>query len=143
VNQLEIKPVETEQEYEQILDIRKKVFIEEQKVPVEIEIDEYESEATHFISYLKKEPIGCARIRFNKFAKLERIAILKEYRGKGFGKKLSEYLIKYCHKKNIIDIRLNSQLYVADFYEKIGFKKVGKIFYEAGIEHVEMVFQNP
>ena len=143
MNQLRIKLVETKLEYEQILGIRKKVFIEEQKVPVEIEIDEYESESTHFITYLNKEPVGCARIRFNKYAKLERIAIIKEHRRKGFGRELTEYLIDYCHKKNIFDIRLNSQLYVADFYEKIGFKKVGEIFFEAGIKHVEMVLQNP
>ena len=123
---LKIKPVETKQEYEQILDIRKKVFIEEQKVPQDIEIDEYETKSTHFIVYLNKEPIGCARIRFNNFAKLERIAIVKKYRRKGFGTDLTKYLIDYCNKKNISDIRLNSQLYVADFYKKVGFKKVGK-----------------
>ena len=123
MNKLEIKTVETKQEYKHVLDIRKKVFIEEQKVSVEIEIDKYESESTHFIAYLNKEPIGCARIRFNNFAKLERIAIIKQYRGKGFGTKLTQYLIDYCHKKNIFHIRLNSQLYVAEFYKKIGFKR--------------------
>ena len=142
MNKLEIKTVESQQEYKKIINIRKKVFIEEQKVPLDIEIDEYELEATHFIVYLNKEPIGCARIRFNNFAKLERIAILKKHRSRGFGTKLTEYLIDYCHKKNISDIRLNSQLYVADFYEKIGFKKVGEVFFEAGIKHVEMVLQN-
>jgi predicted GNAT family N-acyltransferase len=142
VEKLEIKPVKTKEEYKQILNIRKIVFIEEQKVPKKIEIDEYEEEATYFIAYLNKEPVGCARIRFNKFAKLERIAILKKYRGRGFGTKLTEYLIDHCHKKNIFDIRLNSQLYVAGFYEKIGFKRVGELFFEAGIEHVEMVLEN-
>ena len=142
MNKLEIKPVENKQEYNEIINIRKKVFIEEQKVPQDIEIDEYEKEATHFIMYLNEEPIGCARIRFNNFAKLERIAILKKHRRNGFGKRLTEFLIDYCHKRNIFDIRLNSQLYVADFYEKIGFKKVGEVFYEAGIKHVEMVLEN-
>ena len=143
MNKLEIKTVETKQEYKHVLDIRKKVFIEEQKVPYKIEIDEHESESTHFIAYLNKKPVGCARIRYNNYAKLERIAITKECRGKGFGTKLTEYLIDYCHEKNIFDIRLNSQLYVADFYEKIGFKKVGELFFEAGIKHVGMVLQNP
>jgi predicted GNAT family N-acyltransferase len=143
VNQLKIKQVETKQEYEQILNIRKKVFIEEQKVPKDIEIDEYETESTHFILYLNKKPIGCARIRLNNFAKLERIAILKKHRRNGFGKRLTEFLIDYCHKKNIFDIRLNSQLSVANFYEKIGFKKVGQVFFEAGIKHVEMFLENP
>ena len=141
MKELKIKKAETRQEYKQILDIRKKVFIEEQKVPIEIEIDEYEKEAIYFIAYLNKEPVGCARIRFNNYAKLERIAVVKKYRRKGFGTKITKHLINYCNKKNISDICIHSQLYVADFYKKLGFKKISEEFYEAGIKHVEMVYQ--
>ena len=141
MDKLKIKLAETSEELKQILDIRKIVFIEEQKVPKEVEIDEYEKEATYFIAYLKSEPVGCARIRYKDFAKLERIAVVKKYRKQGIGTKITNYLIDYCHKKNIYDIHINSQLYVVDFYEKIGFKKVGEIFYEAGIKHVEMILQ--
>lgn len=122
-----------------VIYIRKKVFIEEQKVPLNIEIDGLDSEAEHFIAYLDDEPIGCARIRAeNKHAKLERIAIIKEQRGKGFGTKLTIFLIDYCKQKNFQEIRLHSQTYVSGFYKKLDFKVIGKHFYEAGIEHVEM-----
>ena len=143
VKHLKIKELETNQEYEWILDIRKKVFIKEQKVPSEIEIDEYEKEATYFIAYFNKEPVGCARIRFNNYAKLERIAVVKKHRMNGFGTKITKHLINYCKRKNISDIRIHSQSYIANFYEKIGFKKISEEFYEAGIKHVEMVYQKP
>jgi len=139
VNNLEIKKVNNKDDLEKVIDIRKKVFIKEQKVPLDIEIDGLDQEAEHFIAYLDDEPIGCARIRAsNRIAKLERIAIIKKYRGKGFGKKLTKFLINYCRKKNFNEIFLHSQSNTTDFYEKIGFKCRGEAFFEAGIEHMEM-----
>ena len=89
--------------------------------------------------FYKNEPIGCARIRLiGKKAKLERIALLKKYRGKGFGKNIVNYLIKYCKKKNIKGIYMNSQYYLMNYYKKFGFKTRGKTFMEAGIKHIEM-----
>jgi len=139
VNNFQIKKVETEKELQQVFDIRKKVFIEGQNVPSEIEMDNYDETSEHFITYLNDISIGCARIRQNDYIKLERIAILKEYRNKGYGTKLTKWLINYCKQKKNREIMLHSQLYVVDFYKKFGFKKVGEIFDEAGIEHVKMI----
>jgi len=138
VNNLEIKLVKNKEELDQVIEIRKNVFVKEQKVPLDLELDGLDSEAEHVIVYLGNEPIGCARIRKNKYAKLERIAIIKKYRGKGFGKRLTEFLVDYCKQKNFDEIRLHSQTYIRDFYKKCGFKIRGKPFFEAGIEHVEM-----
>ena len=63
--ELQVKKVETTEELEQVFNIRKEVFIKEQKVPVDIEMDEFDETAEHFIMYLGDEPIGCARIRYN------------------------------------------------------------------------------
>lgn len=139
MNNLEIKKVNNKDDLEKVIDIRKNVFIKEQNVPLDIEIDGLDPEAEHFIVYLGNEPIGCARIRANRnSAKLERIAIIKRYRGKGFGTKLTNFLIDYCKKKDFQEIILHSQTYVSDFYKKIGFKPSGKTFFEADIEHMEM-----
>jgi len=139
VNNLEIKKVNNKDDLEKVIEIRKNVFIKEQNVPLDIEIDGLDSEAEHFIVYLDDEPIGCARIRTNKnSAKLERISIIKQHRGKGFGKKLTKFLIDYCRKKNFNEIFLHSQTSVTEFYEKIGFKVRGESFFEADIEHMEM-----
>ncbi len=139
MNKLKIKKVENNKELEETFNIRKIVFIEGQNVSVDIEMDGLESIGEHFIVYYEDKPIGCARIRTeNKIAKLERIAIMKEFRGKGFGKKLTNFLIEYCKQKDIEKIKIHSQTYVADFYEKLGFIPVGDTFFEAGIEHIEM-----
>jgi predicted GNAT family N-acyltransferase len=140
---LEIKKTMDEQKLEQVLNIRKKVFIKEQKVPVDIEIDGLDDESEHFIAKLNGKTIGCARVRtFNNYVKLERIAVLKEHRGKGYGKQITNFLIDYYKKKDTDEIRLHSQISVADFYKKLGFKKRGEIFLEAEIEHVEMYMKN-
>ena len=141
MTELKIKKVETEQELKQVFGIRKHVFIEEQNVPVEVEMDEFDETAEHFIAYIGETPIGCARIRTNGFVKLERIAITKENRNKGYGTQLTKYLIDIS-KKNDKEIMMHSQDYVKDFYKKFGFEIVGDSFYEGGIKHVKMVLKS-
>jgi predicted GNAT family N-acyltransferase len=139
VSKSKIKKVKNKSEIDKVFEIRTNVFVKEQKVPPDLEIDGLDSESEHFVVYLDNKIIGCARIRTkNNFAKLERIAIIKEHRNKGFGKELTKFLIDYCKQKKFDEIRLNSQIYVSDFYKKLGFKSKGKNFFEAGIEHIEM-----
>ena len=137
-NVFDIHPTTDNNELSMVYAIRKQVFIEEQSVPYEIEMDDYDDEAIHFIALLDDVPIGCARIRLNKSVKLERVAILKDYRNQGFGTKLTNYLIGHCRKKGCKKIHIHSQLYVRDFYKKFGFIETGDVFLEAGIEHVAM-----
>ena len=141
VNKLRIRFTKNKEEIDQSLKIRKRVFVEEQKVEPEIEFDGLDSKAKHVLVFLDKKPIGCARVRKNKCVKLERIAILKEYRNKGFGRQLMEYLVNYCENKGYSEICLHSQMYIVDFYKKCGFKPRGKTFLEAGIKHIEMYMQ--
>ena len=132
----------TKKKLEQVIAIRKQVFVKEQKVPLDIELDGLDDKAEHVVAYLVGEPIGCARIRFNTYAKLERIAILEKYRGRGFGRQLTDFLIEYCKQKDVDEVCLHSQTNVTDFYKKLGFKIRGKPFFEADIEHVEMYIEN-
>ena len=114
-----------------------------QNVPEELEIDGEDDSATQIIVLLGKKPIGCARIRMvdNK-AKLERISILEAYRGKGYGKDLVKFLIKFCLDKKLKEIYMYAQYYLKTFYSTLGFKERGKVFDEAGIKHIEMVYSN-
>ena len=138
-NNLKIELVKNKKDLEHVFKIRETVFIKEQKVPKDIERDDFDSIAKHFVVFYRNKPIGCARISFiNKKVKLERIALLKKYRGKGFGKIITEYLIEYCKKKNVKEIFMHSQYYLKDFYNKCGFKIRGKTFMEADIKHIEM-----
>lgn len=136
---LKIRLIRNRKELEEVFKIREIVFIKGQNVPRVLEMDSFDRSASHVIVFKNNRTIGCARIRFtgNK-AKLERIAILKRYRGKGLGKKLVDYLIKYCKKRGVGTIILHSQYYLKDFYKSCGFKARGNPFIEAKIKHIEM-----
>ena len=138
-NILEIRLIRNDEEYRETLNVRTFVFITEQKVPKSIEFDELDKESVHIIVKLEKKTIGCARIRFiNGKMKLERIAILKEHRNKGFGKRLMQYLISYCEVRKATEIVIHAQYYLMRFYEALGFDSRGETFFEAGIKHIEM-----
>jgi len=117
--------------------IRQRVFVEEQKVPVELEWDEYDDSATHFIVTLSAEAIACARLKDD--GQVGRMAVLKEYRNQGIGRQLLRFVIRTAAEKNIDDVYLHAQVSAIPFYEKQGFKTVGEIFYEANIPHREML----
>ncbi len=119
--------------------IRSKVFIEEQNVPEEEEIDQYESESVHFVIYDGDAAIGAGRIRFvEDYAKVERVCVLKEYRGTGAGKVLMENMEEQVLKRNVNKFVLYSQTHAEKFYKKLGYETYSDIFMDAGIPHVAM-----
>ena len=78
-----IKRVESELEKEQAFDIRRKVFVDEQQVPLHLELDEYDDDAVHFVGYNLEQPIAAGRIREIEqgIGKIERVSVLSEFRG--------------------------------------------------------------
>jgi predicted GNAT family N-acyltransferase len=127
---------------EQAHTIRQEVFVKEQHVDPEIEYDEYEGSAVHYLLYVDDEPVATARWReTSRGIKLERFATLKEYRNKGLGAVMLEDILE-----DIIplgkEIYLHSQLKAIPFYERYGFVKEGKQFTEADIEHHTMRLKN-
>ena len=122
--------------------IRQLVFIEEQKVPSELEWDEMDKIATHFILYFNDIPIGTART----FVKdgiwyIGRMAVLKEYRNQGYGKLIMEYVLNYLKNKNPNKIIIYAQTTVLGFYKKFGFSEYGNEFFDAGIKHKAMLYR--
>jgi predicted GNAT family N-acyltransferase len=118
--------------------IRQHVFVEEQDVDPALEYDEYENDATHYLLYENQSPVATARWRETKRGiKLERFATLKSSRNKGLGAKLLDKVLDDLSNQNML-IYLNSQLKAIPFYQRRGFKKVGSLFIEAEIEHIEM-----
>lgn len=125
-----------------IFRIRETIFIKEQNVPKNLECDKFDDDASHILLLYGNKPVGCGRIRFyNNRAKLERIAILKSHRNKGFGKILVNFMVKYCKGRHSKDIFMNSQYYLKGYYSKLGFKARGKPFMEAGIKHIKMHYE--
>ena len=134
-----IRLIKNKAELAQVLRLREIVFIKGQNVPRERERDGLDDSSKHVIVFYKSRPIGCARVRLlGHKAKLERIAILSKYQGRGFGKKLMGYLISYCKRRRITKLVLHSQVYVKGFYAECGFKPHGKKFMDAGIPHIGM-----
>lgn len=117
--------------------VRKTVFVDEQKVPLEIEMDEYDPQCRHVLAYNNNNhPIGTGRI--DPKGKIGRMAVLPQYRGKGIGKRILETLIQYGRDNGLGQFYLSAQLHAVGFYEKSGFMRYGEEFEEAGIMHVMM-----
>jgi predicted GNAT family N-acyltransferase len=130
--------IEDNLEYQQALQIRRTIFIDEQKVPVELEI-ENEEQAKYYLIFDEGKPIGTGRWRRTKEGiKLERFAILPARRNKGTGSILLKHVLDDL-KEESSTIYLHSQLPALNYYLKHGFVTVGEVFVEAGIEHYKMI----
>ena len=118
--------------------IRKTVFVHEQHCPEDIEW-EFEEESHHFLATVNDTPAGTARWReTGKGIKLERFAVLKEFRGSDVGTALLHTVLKDVPKDGR-KIYLHAQISAEGFYLKNGFTPEGEHFWEADIEHVTMV----
>ena len=136
-NRLNVEHVSNEAELELVFAIRKKVFVEEQNCPAELEW-EFEEESVHFLGSMNGIPAGAARWRKTaKGYKLERFAVLKEFRGKGLGQALVAAVLRDL-PKDARDVYLHAQLDAMPLYQKFGFEKEGEQFEEAGIQHFKM-----
>jgi predicted GNAT family N-acyltransferase len=120
-------------------DIRRRVFIEGQGVPDEIEIDGRDEAATHFLATRDGVPIATARLReYEGAAKVERVAVLGEHRGGGVGRAVMEALEEDARSRGFSRAVLHAQVAVAEFYERLGYAREGPTFLEAEIPHVRM-----
>lgn len=132
--------VENERQLEDAFSVRKTVFVEEQQVPIEEEIDQFEEEATHFVLYRDGAAIGAGRFRVvDGYGKVERICVLKEARGSGAGKELMNQIEKFAVDKGLDKLKLNAQTHAIPFYAGLGYEVVSEEFLDAGIPHKTMV----
>lgn len=135
---LQVNKVRTKEELEIAFAIRRKVFVDEQGVDPKLEL-ENEEESTHFIALLDNRPCGACRYRkTNKGYKLERFAVLKEFRGKRVGQALVAAVLNDIPGDAEL-IYLNAQVDAVSLYAKFGFAVDGDEFEEAGIKHFMMV----
>ncbi len=129
----------TEKDLQNAWSVRKKVFVDEQKVPIDLEIDEHEDEATHFVLYDQEQPVGAGRFRHvDGKGKVERICILPSHRQKGAGTQLMKAIENYAKEQAIPTLTLNAQTDAIPFYEKLHYEVVSEEFLDAGIPHRTM-----
>jgi len=135
-----VKVVENQKELEDAFSVRKIVFVEEQNVPLEEEIDQYEDNATHFVMYHEGSPVGAGRFRVvDGYGKVERICVLKEARKTGAGKAIMIAIESYADTQGLHKLKLNAQTHAIPFYAGLGYEVVSEEFLDAGIPHKTMM----
>lgn len=149
----EVRVAETDETYEDALSVRYRVFVDEQGVDPDLEVDDHEEEATHFVAYEDGDPVGVARLRTydpgeyetgpvtedgDPVAKIERMAVLRSHREQGVGRTILEAVEERARDGGFETARLHAQVRSAGFYESLGYERAGAAFEEAGIPHVAM-----
>lgn len=121
--------------------IRKQVFIAEQGVPEELELDELDLSALHALAYQDGQCVGTGRLvnLGNGQAQIGRMAVLPNFRGQGIGREILERLLLAATAEGVSSLILHAQLTAMPFYEKLGFVGQGSIYEEAGIPHRNMM----
>jgi predicted GNAT family N-acyltransferase len=137
---VEVKVVNNEQELADAFEVRKTVFIHEQNVPEEEEIDQFESDSIHFVLYDDSgKAAGAGRFRvLDGIGKVERICVLKENRKTGAGVAVMNKIEEYAKSKGISTLKLNAQTHAIPFYSQLGYETVSEEFMDAGIPHKTM-----
>lgn len=128
---------------QQMLDayrIRRAVFTDEQGVPPTLERDTNDENAIHFLAYVGEEAVGAARARSVSETeyKVERVAIIKHYRGLGLGRKMFGHVLSNLKSRGAKRMVIHAQISVVTFYERLGLIAEGPVFEEAGISHRKM-----
>lgn len=137
---MKVHVVSNEQEMNDAYTVRAEVFIKEQQVPEEEEMDQFESASTHFVIYDDSLPIGAGRFRnVDGYGKIERICVIKPYRKKGAGKKIMDTIEEEAAKQGFTKLKLNAQTHAEVFYKNLGYETISDIFMDAGIPHVTMI----
>jgi len=147
-----VRRAETDAERADAIEVRKAVFVEEQGVPEELELDGKDDEAVHFVAYAEGEssgessgdadrlPVGVGRLREvgDRTGKVERIAVLADYRGEGVGRAIMAELEATAAERGLSELVMHAQTPVEAFYRDLGYETTSEEFEEAGIPHVEM-----
>ncbi len=144
MEQSEVIKIETDRELQRCLAVRREVFILEQKVPEEREVDHYDrigSEAGHVLLVSNHEDAAAGRyVPYREgAAKMQRVAVRSVYRGQGLGRVLMEALEDAARRDGFSRSVLDSQCHAEKFYHSLGYRTLpGDPFYDAGILHVRM-----
>jgi len=129
----------TDKNFSIIRNIRKNVFTDELGILESELFDEHDKVCDHFIIFDGKDVVGAVRfVSVKQNIKLERMAILQEFRTKNHGKNCILQLREYYRAKNYSKMFLDSIYSVRDFYKKCGFSEEGRIFQRVGIDHIRM-----
>ena len=136
---VQLNIVKTNDEKNLALNIRREVFIKGLNIPEHLEIDSNEESSKYILAKVDGKSVGTARWRkTDEGMKLERFAVLNDYRSIGIGTMMTKFILNQL--KNSKLIYLNAQESAISFYEKMGFKPIGPRFKEVNIENQKMIY---
>lgn len=152
VVRLTIRIAEKQEDFFRLIRLREEVFVIEQGVPLEIELDDADDRAIHFVAISGREVVGTARLVVKgksgrgksgrgKSGKIGRMAVRKDWRGKGIGTALIDFIKDVARRRGITPLYLHAQTPAVLFYTRMGFTTTGAPFVEAGIAHRKMVLK--
>lgn len=141
---MEIIRVTHQDQLKECFKVRFKVFVDEQQVPEHLEMDEKDESPEachHFLILDGEQPVATGR--WHEYqpqtAKLQRVAVLKEYRGQSLGKQIILAMEQQARELNCTSSILDAQCQAEGFYDQLGYKVIStEPFYDAGILHVRM-----
>jgi len=116
--------------------IRLAVFVVEQRVPGELEMDARDADCLHALAFDDGRAVGTGRLLPD--GHIGRMAVLKEARSRGVGGAILERLVEEARRRGMARVALSAQTHALGFYRRHGFSAVGPVFDEAGIAHQEM-----
>jgi len=116
--------------------VRLRVFVEEQRVPLEIEMDDMDAASVHALAVDDGRVVGTGRLLPD--GHIGRMAVLRESRRRGVGGALLKRLVDEARRRGMSEVRLSAQTHALGFYRKHGFAEQGAVYEEAGIAHQEM-----
>lgn len=121
--------------------IRAKVFINEQGIPVELEMDNKDFKAQHVIIYNDEKAVATGRLSIDKVYTIGRVAVLKEERRNGYGDLVVRMLVRRAFDLGANKVMIHAQKKAVKFYETIGFTIIGEEYIEegTGIPHINMI----
>lgn len=133
---IDVRDAHWQCDHELLSEIRRRVFIEEQGVPKELEWDGADNDAQHWLAFLDGAPVGTARLLRN--GHIGRMAVLARGRGRGVGSAILQRILDAAEQRHLREVYLHAQTHALAFYEHFGFVAEGPEFLDAGIPHRTM-----
>jgi predicted GNAT family N-acyltransferase len=120
--------------------VRSTVFIDEQRVPRDLEFDDRDPLCRHVVVFEGDAPVGTGRLDLAYGGKIGRVAVVATHRYRGVGRAIMERLHEIAREHRQPQLWCNAQLTAVPFYERLGYVRGGPTFVEAGIDHVRMEY---
>lgn len=135
---IHVRVADYDADREAIAGVRFAVFVDEQQVPAEIELDDRDPVCVHLLAFDDGVPVGTARIDVAASGRIGRLAVLRAHRRHGVGSALMDSLHDLAKARGLEHVWCHAQVGAIPFYEHLGYTVTGAQFVEAGIDHVTM-----